>query len=165
MKKIFIVIALVLCQVTAQASYKNVLDMDEAFGDSSSAVTVKRPSMDEVFPERDTYYSLKEFLAGFQPIVLESLWGDFKAGWGAIYEGYEASQKSDAPAKRLPSAKETEHIRCLYTSLLDLNCEGKGLVDMQRLFIYSRFTLTTHFSLIKSKAPDLAKRLIEVEAD
>lgn len=143
MKKIVMALALVLAALTAHGSSQTAVDVDE------------------VFPLRSTYYTKEEFLAGFKTVIHGSLWDDFKAGWCAIYEQHTASQETDESIKRLLAKKETEHIRCFYKSLVQLDFTGPFLIEMQRILIASRFSNKTHILLIKSQNPDLAQRLAE----
>ncbi len=151
MKKIRVVMALLLCPLSVNASSsQNVFDIEER-------IPVKILNVDEVFPMRDTHYSKEEFLAGFKLLIHDHLWGDFAAGWSAIYDGYTEAPKSDKP-KRLSVEKETEHIHCFYNSL-----RGSDPLDfdMQKITIYSRFLAPTHKRLIAAKNSDLADRVTD----
>ncbi|HBN21915.1 MAG TPA: hypothetical protein DD412_01595 [Holosporales bacterium] len=116
MKKILIALTLLLWPLCVSASSKSVLEV----GDDShqKSLVLKIPDVDDVFPERETYYSKEEFLAGFKALIPKDLWDDFANGWSAIYDGHAEALKDNKPARRLSAKEETEHIHCFYNSFV-----------------------------------------------
>jgi|GEM_PF-4618194 len=174
MKKILIALTLLLCPLCVNASSKSEDSFDKeekpskcpfcsshlpkATADVDSGDDEKSPAL-TVFPMRESHYTQKEFLVGFRDVVDDSLWGDFKNGWSAIYDGYAEVSKSDKPVQRLSAERETMHIQCLYKSLVSIGFSDEVCVNLQKRKIYKSFVNPTHIRLIRAKDSDLAGKI------
>ncbi len=159
MKKIALFGVVLLCGQLACGGVKASLSGDEEGAEETLAWALLQEGKTgsevshDIFPISEEHHSLKYFLDTFQPFVHKALWDDFEKGWSVIYGG----------TTRLSVEKETEHIRCLFYTLIGMwqtRAEGEEWLDNQQLAIYCMFSVSkTHMNLIRATDADLADRI------